>query len=35
MYLQLAPTGPYADEVKGVLAQSTQKNTPLKGGKSK
>jgi hypothetical protein len=24
-YLELAPNGPYAGEVKGILAQSTQK----------
>jgi len=35
MYLQLAPNGAYADEVKGVLAQSTQKATTTKGSKTK
>jgi tetratricopeptide (TPR) repeat protein len=35
MYLQLAPNGAYADEVKGVLAQSTQKGTTSKTVKTK
>jgi hypothetical protein len=35
MYLQLAPNGAYADDVKGILNQSTQKATTSKGGKAK
>ncbi len=35
MYLQLAPNGAYADDVKGILAKSTQQAITSKGGKTK